>query len=195
MTQDSLDLLSQLERGDRRAIDALLEQNLNGLRTYVRLHSGPFLRQREASGDLVQSVCREVLSNLDRFRFPSEAGFRQWLYVTALRKIRRRYAYWGAQRRDAGREVELADDGLAGAYASLGTPSQVAVAHERIERIERAFDRLPENYRRAVVLARIVGLSTTELAARLGKTEGATRTLLSRATARLAELIDDSEPA
>ena len=102
MSDDSLDLLARLEAGDRDAVDALLRRNLPGLRTYVRLHSGPLLRAREASGDLVQSVCREVLTHLDRFRYPSEAGFRQWLFVTALRKIRRRYEYWGAQRRDAG---------------------------------------------------------------------------------------------
>ena len=195
MSDDSLDLLARLEAGDRDAVDALLRRNLPGLRTYVRLHSGPLLRAREASGDLVQSVCREVLTHLDRFRYPSEAGFRQWLFVTALRKIRRRYEYWGAQRRDAGREVALDDAAPAGdlahAYSALATPSQVAVAHEQVERIERAFDRLPDDYRDAVVLARIVGLSNAELAARLGRTEGATRTLLSRATARLAELLDE----
>jgi RNA polymerase sigma-70 factor (ECF subfamily) len=195
VSRDSLDLLARLKAGDREAIDALMRRNLTGLRSYVRLHSGPLLRAREASGDLVQSVCREVLEHMDRFRFPSEAGFRRWLYVTAMRKIRRRYEYWGAQRRDAGRDVHLdavAPGGdLTDAYAALGTPSQVAMANEGVERIERAFDRLPEAYREAIVLARIVGLSTPELSERLGRTEGATRTMLSRATARLAELLDE----
>ncbi len=193
---DSLELLARLREGDSDAIEALLERNLPGLRGYVRLHGGALLRSKESSTDLVQSVCREVLEHIDRFRYPSEAGFRQWLYVTAMRKIRRRYEYWGAQRRDAAREVPL-DDGassdLLDCYGSLCTPSQEAVAHEQVERIEAAFDRLPEDYREAIVLARVVGLSRAEIGERLGRSEGAVRTLLSRALARLAELLDEAE--
>ena len=49
---------------------------------------GPQLRAKESASDLVQSVCREVLGRLDRFQHGGEAGFRHWLYATALRKVR-----------------------------------------------------------------------------------------------------------
>ena len=65
------------------------------------------------------------------------------------------------------------------------------MAREELERIESAFDRLPEEYREVITLARIAGLSRAEIAERMGRREGAVRTLLSRALARLAELLDE----
>ena len=73
--------------GDRRAVQQLLERHLPSLRAYVRLRAGAVIPRHESGSDLVQSVCRDVLENLDRFRYPGEAAFRAWLYATALRKI------------------------------------------------------------------------------------------------------------
>jgi DNA-directed RNA polymerase specialized sigma24 family protein len=42
-----------------------------------------------------------------------------------------------------------------------------------------------------ISLARIVGLSHAEIAKEMGRSEGAVRTLLSRALARLATLLDE----
>ena len=193
---ESVELARRLADGDRSALDALLRRHLPGLRGYVRLHGGEFLRAREASVDLVQSVCREVLEHADNFRHPSEGAFRRWLFTTALRKIRHRYEYWGAQKRDAGREVPGGGEsgaGLVECYASFVTPSRDLEAREEVERIERAFDRLSERHREVIVLARVVGLSRREIGERMGSSEVAVRTLLSRAQARLAELLDEAD--
>ena len=48
----------------------------------------------------------------------------------------------------------------------------------------------PEHYREVIVLARIVGLPHGEIAARMERTEAATRNLLGRALTRLAEELD-----
>ena len=54
-----------------------------------------------------------------------------------------------------------------------------------------AFDRLPEAHREVIVLAKVMGLSRGEIAAQMGRTEIAVRTLLSRALAQLAgELVE-----
>lgn len=182
-------------------VGRLLEEHLPGLRAFVRLRSGPMLRRLEASTDLVQSVCREVLENADRFQHGGDAGFRRWLYRTALRKIADRYAFYRAQKRDVGREIaqpleadgSRTDASLVGAYASICSPSRAASAREQVERVERAFDRLPPAYRDAIVGAKLLGLTTKELAGQLGRTEAATRTVLCRAMARLIELLDEEE--
>jgi DNA-directed RNA polymerase specialized sigma24 family protein len=44
-----------------------------------------------------------------------------------------------------------------------------------------------------ISLAHIVGLSRAEIAERMGRTDGAVRTLLWRGLATLAELVDDRE--
>lgn len=169
-------------------VGALLEHHLPGLRAFVRLKSGPKLRDLEASTDLVQSVCLEVLEHADRFAHGGEVGFRNWLYRTALRKIADRYAFYQAKKRDVRRHA--GDAQLLDLYATVCTPSREVSAREEVERVERAFDRLSETHRDVLIGARILGLSHRDLAAQNGRTEAASRTLLFRATARLVELLD-----
>jgi RNA polymerase sigma-70 factor (ECF subfamily) len=189
-------LVERATRGDARAIESLLERNLPTLRAWVRLRCGPVLRARESSSDIVQSACREVLENLDRFRWNGEAGFRAWLYATAMRKIADRAEHWGAQKRDAAREVPLHAPGPDGdtqvldVYRSFCSPSAIATGRETMERIERAFERLTGDERDVIVLARIAGLSGPELAAELKCTEAAARQRLFRALARLSEALE-----
>lgn len=187
-------------RGERSAVDALLGRYLPELRAFVRLRAGPMVRARESSSDLVQSVCREVLQHIDRFQFPSEPAFKQWLYTTALRKILNRQEYYLAQKRDALREAPLdndrsSDERLMAAYRTFSTPSRQAMLREEMERIERAFESLPDEYREVITLAHIVGLSRAEIAQHMGKSEGAVRVLLHRALAKVSSLLGDSDAA
>jgi RNA polymerase sigma-70 factor (ECF subfamily) len=198
LVDEASDLITRVQAGDRQALEILLERHLPGLRGYVRLNSGRLLRAREASTDLVQSVCREILLHMERFQHPSEDGFRKWLYVTAMRKIKDRYQYYFAEKRDVGMEVPIASPGGAGAeegllscYVSFCTPSAECSAREEIERIELAFDALSEADRDLILLARVVGLSRAAIGERIGVSEGAVRTRLSRALARLAEILDE----
>jgi len=202
MSDASFDLLERMRDGDADAMEQLMGRHLAGLRAYVRVQGGPLIRSREESGDIVQSVCREVLTKLDRFKYPSEAGFKHWLYATALRKIRDRYDYYLAAKRDV--RLEIAPGGgraensdgsyspadLAQVYRSVCTPSRVASEREQVELIEQAFDKLPEHYREVIVQVRLLGLSRAEIARQSGRTEGAVNVLLCRASARLAGLLD-----
>jgi len=196
MEQDTASLVTEASRGSAPAVEALLERYLPGVRAYVRLRAGPTVRHRDSVSDIVQSACREILANVDRFQYGGEAGFKAWLYTTALRRIQKRHDYHRAQKRDVAREVAagpadtLAPDLLAH-YRTLTTPSAHAVAREETERIERAFDRLTEEQREVVIQSRLVGLGHKEIARALGKSEGATRVLLHRALVRLAEVLDE----
>jgi len=181
-------------------IEALLAEHLPGLRGFIRLRSGPMLRSLEETTDLVQSVCREILQHRDRFRFPDDDGFRRWLYTTALRKIGHRAKHYRAQKREAGRTISLEGAGapaeeLLNCYSRVCTPSQVVQAREQVSRIELAFDRLPDDYREVITLARIAGLSHAEIAVRMERSEAAVRTLLYRALERLSELLGEERDA
>ena len=63
------------------------------------------------------------------------------------------------------------------------------MGREDLERIERAFAELPEDYREVILLSRLVGLSHREIAEDWGRKEGAIRVLLHRALARLSVLL------
>jgi RNA polymerase sigma-70 factor (subfamily 1) len=205
MDQSSQDLVARSRAGDGVALDSLLARHLGALTGYLRVRCGPALREHESCSDLVQSVCREVLSDRGKFEFQGEPAFRCWLFEAAERKIKDRVRYWGREKRDPKRVHHLAsgsdskDASLLDGYARFCTPSQQAIAHEQVERIEKALALLPENYREAIVLSRIVGLSNEELAEKLGQSQACTRTLVSRGLAKLSTLLDldrsgDREP-
>ena len=198
MSEPSRELLESASQGDSIALDTLLERHLPGLRAYVRLRSDRLLRAKESESDLVQSVCREVLEHIDRYQYPSEAGFRQWLYRTAERKIIDRFRYYNAEKRSAAREVNgedlgLEDSRLVEAYGTLFTPSRDAVAREELRRVEEAFERLPPDYREIIVLARIVGLPHADIARQLSRTPSSVRNALYRGLALLSDHLAKEE--
>ena len=196
MTDDTLLLAQRAAAGDEQALATLLSHHLPAVRAFVRAHMGPQLRAHESSSDLVQSVCRELLTHQERFQYPGEQQFLAWLYTTARRKISNRVRDLGRDKRDARREIgglaESAMAELGAAYARVSSPSGRVLRAEEIARLEAAIDQLPEEQREVVTLAHIAGLSRAEIGAQMGKTEEAVRALLHRAKARLAILLEDA---
>jgi RNA polymerase sigma-70 factor (ECF subfamily) len=190
-------LVAAAQRREEGALESLVRSLLGDLRAFVRLKSDPRLRLRESCSDLVQSVCRELVADLDGFEDRGPGSFRAWLFTATLNKIRQKHEFWHAQKRDPRREVAgdaasaHAEDRL---YVSIcdfgGTPSEHAIAKEQAERIERAMDKLTAEQREVLLLARIVGLSCHEIAERTGKSEVAVRSLLSRGSLRLLAAIE-----
>ncbi|MBM4059878.1 MAG: sigma-70 family RNA polymerase sigma factor [Planctomycetes bacterium] len=165
-------------------VDVLVTRHLPALRAFVRLRMGRELRVREDSCDIVQSVAREVLAHADRFQHGGEAGFREWLFTTAHRKIVNRLEHWRADKRSDRRE---AGDVLPEELAAFGaSPSRHASVREELAAIEAAFDTLTQEQREVVTMSRLLGLPHGAIAARLGKSEVAVRKILSRGLARLA---------
>jgi RNA polymerase sigma-70 factor, ECF subfamily len=183
-------LVDRAGRGDSAAVQELVLAHLPRLRAFVRLRLGAGLRAKESASDLVQSVCRDVLENLEGFRWEGEAAFRAWLYTAASRKVADRAEFWGAQRRDPGREAPGGEDALLDVYRQSASPSQAAGSKEAVARIEAAFDALPPEYRDAVLYSRILGLPRPEVARRMGKSEDSVRHLLFRGLALLAKRLE-----
>ena len=65
------------------------------------------------------------------------------------------------------------------------TPSVLMSKGEQLDKLERAIDSLKPEYREVILLSRIEELSNKEIAARVGKSEGAVKMLLSRALVAL----------
>jgi RNA polymerase sigma-70 factor, ECF subfamily len=180
-------LIDSAQRGDDHAVRELLERHLSGVRAFVRLRMAPQLRAKESASDLVQSVCLELLRNLSRYRYRSDDNFKRWLYTTALRKLSNKVVHYRRERRDVRREQSV--ESLANEYRSFSTPSHAMMDREEIEQIERVFDTLPADYREVITLTRIVGLSHQEVAAMMGRTQTATRSLLVRALGTLTKAL------
>lgn len=189
--RDPSALVQEASRGDRQACEDLLQRYLPELRAFLRLRMGPRLRARETPDDLAQSVCREVLDRLTEFDYRGEPSFKHWLFTAALHKVQDKGRFYAAEKRDAGREWgPVSNPQLLSGYASLLSPSRVAIGREDVARVERAFDELPDDYREVITLHRLVGLGHEEIAARMGRSVEASRVLLHRALARLGRLLE-----
>jgi RNA polymerase sigma-70 factor, ECF subfamily len=195
-TEATADLVAAARRQDAGAVQQLLVRNLSGLEAFVRLRMGAALRELMTAPDLVQSVCREVLEDLGDFEFRGEAPFRHWLYVRAENKLREKARYHRAGKRDAGKAVSLPDATTAiTAYRTLCTPSKDLEVRDAMRRVEAAFDQLPDDYREAVTLHKLCGLSHAEIAERMNRSEGAVRNLVYRGISKLALLVDGGDTA
>ncbi|MEM7205471.1 MAG: sigma-70 family RNA polymerase sigma factor [Planctomycetota bacterium] len=190
--QDSL--VECAQAGDRRALEELLVQQLPSVEAFVRLRTGAALLAREQVEDIVQSVCREALGALSGFEFRGARAFRHWLCQQALHKVADKGRFYKQQRRDVGREVAAdGDDGqrLSQIYATMCTPSRVMQGKESNAALEAAFAQLPDDYREAITLTRIVGLPYEDVAEAMGRSLGATRNLVYRGIARLDRLLGE----
>lgn len=174
----------------------MFARNLHHVRAFVRLRIDALTRDNEAISDVVQSACREVLAN-ESFEFRGELAFRSYLCQAALHKIRDRRRHYLAKKRGAGavKPIDHGDSQLEQIYrTTMFDPARGVVRAEEIAQLEATFERLPEDYREALTLYRIVGLSVSDLARQLGRTEGAVKALLSRAMGRLSSLLTHPRP-
>lgn len=193
---DSRELVERAQTRDPGAIDALLERHLPALRAYVRMRAGPLVIRRESSDDLVQSVCVDLLEDLGDFDYRGEVEFRHWLFQRAFHKILERRDYYTAQKRDVRREQPAdsrAEVSRLEGYLSFCTPSREAIQRETLARVEAAIDALPEDYRTAIALHRLVGLTAREIGAQMNRSEGAARNLIYRGLARIGLALAEGE--
>ncbi len=173
--------LVEAARRDPAQFDALYRKYL------AQVYSFAFyeLRNHHAAEDATERVFMQALSGLPRFEergevdgSPEASTFRVWLFQIARNVVA------NERRRDRRRPVAPLEDA-----AELSGPDDVvdmAAAREAGSAAWQAVARLPEDRRRAVVLRFVDEMSTAEIAAVLGRSEGAVRVLLHRALRSVA---------
>jgi RNA polymerase sigma-70 factor (ECF subfamily) len=140
------------------------------------------LRDRHAAEDATEQVFLRALAALPRFEERGEGGsstFRVWLFRIA------RNVLANERRRRRRRPEEPLD--LALGAAAADDPAATVADRDDARRAWRAVERLPDERRRAIVLRFVHEMSTAEIAAILGRSEGAVRILIHRALAAVAK--------
>jgi RNA polymerase sigma-70 factor, ECF subfamily len=143
------------------------------------------LRAKGGASDLVQEALSAAHQARHQFHGHTLTELRAWLRVILLNELatfRRRYNTAG---RDVACEVPLAAADLGPGHDR--TLSDL-IHREDVGRLAAAVDRLPDEFRLAVVLRSEQGLSFAAIGERLGRTEEAARKLFTRALSRLRDL-------
>jgi RNA polymerase sigma-70 factor (ECF subfamily) len=175
-------LMERFQRGDVSAFEVLLHKYQAHVLALVRRYLG-------SRSPGVDDVAQEVFVRIYRSKHTYEprAKVGTWIYRvtvnTCLNEIRRLGA--DKNRRVAGFSAVFGEEGDADAEAL--TDRQAAAPSDRLEsgeieaRVREAVDALPEQQRLAVVLSRYHGLPYEEVAAAIGSTVPAVKSLLTRA--------------
>ncbi len=185
-----LELTSAASRPGRQdSIDAVLdriyERYVADVDRWVRRLVGP----REDVEDLVHEVFLVAVRRRGSFR--GEASVKTWLFRIAHHVVR------GRRRRDRVRRWLFARhaEALPAEHSAIVTPLEEIERREQIARLYAALDRVPDDYRTALILYEIEGLSGEQVAELVGVQLGTIWVRLHRGRARLLrELSQEDEP-
>jgi RNA polymerase sigma-70 factor (ECF subfamily) len=197
MTPNPDVLLREAQAGDATTLGRLLELYRRYLALLARVQIGQRLQGKVDASDLVQETFLEAHRNFPKFRGENEAQFVGWLrqiLATRLADLLRRYL--GTRGRDVRLEREL-EDALdcssvllaGGLIAGESSPSQQAARREQAVLLADALAQLPDDYREALVLRNLEGLTFPEVARRMGRSLDSVEKLWLRALARLRQVL------
>jgi RNA polymerase sigma-70 factor, ECF subfamily len=182
------DLLAALRRGDRHAV---LEGLMDRYRQKVLHLAVSILRDHALAEDMSQTVFVKVWQALPRF--DGRAALSTWLYtiarntcLTAVTRERRVVAL-----EDLPEVADDEDDPVAFGRPLAGSESAGQAAAEYD--VARLLEKLPEPYRRVVVLFYLEDRSCDEVGELLSMPTGTVKALLHRGRKKLAALAGESE--
>ena len=176
-------LIGRARAGSADALNALYTRCAGKLLPLIRLRMGRSLRTELESRDILQAVLLKSFERLGQFEGSGNTSLMAWLARIAENEIRDRADYQGRQRRDAARRVPIEEaDALPVAVRSALTQ---AILSEEAERLERAIDSLTDDHREIILLRQFEELTFPEIAARIGKSDDASRMMFARAMTAL----------
>ncbi len=176
-TQPALERLRTGGRADESALTALYEAHRAELLGFlVRM-----IHDREAAEELLQDAFIRLIRETRAGRMPDDP--RAWLYRVAANAAISRGRHGAVWTRLVPRLLD---------HRQPVSPEGEFLRTERDAAVHAAMAGLPSDARAALLLA-AQGFDGHEIAASIGKTEGATRTLMSRSRAQLRLVLEAAE--
>jgi RNA polymerase sigma-70 factor (ECF subfamily) len=174
-------LVMAYRNGDVRAFDELFARHYAGVRRFAGMMAGDEAAAEEIAQETFLAMTRSVE------RYQCQGHFRTWL----MRIVRNLCLNWieasrVRQRLRDGRDVDRLE-----VPSGDGGPLRTLECREDVERMTRAFSRLPERQREALLLHAIQEMSYQQVAEVLEIPINTVKTLIHRARANLSEAMAD----
>lgn len=187
-------LVERVRKGDQQAFSRLLEKYRYRLAVMIHCRMGGGLRRDADVDDILQETFLRAYRDIDGFDYKAPGSFMSWLARIAENVIVDAARSRNRLKR-AGEHVPFRSESNPGGPEPIDrhTPSRIFSENESLGRFVEMLARLPEDYRRVIVLAKVEGLSLSEVAQRLEKSNEATSLLLHRAIKRLRSLHEGCE--
>ena len=195
--QECQGLIAGARDGDRSAFEKLVEHYDSHVRSLISIELGERLGRRVEVDDLLQETFLRAFEAIEQFRGQTEGKFGSWLDTIARRVVQGEARRLKALKAGLDRNIPL-DRAAPGGENELPAPqavppSQALRREERFERLKKALNALPPDYREVIRLARLEGLPVKEVARRMHRSEKATSVLLVRAQLKLKTIFGDTE--
>jgi RNA polymerase sigma-70 factor (ECF subfamily) len=188
------DLIARIEQGDNSAFTPLFEKYQKRLALLIHYKLSQELRRLTEVEDALQETFLEAFRDIERFRYQKPGGFLSWLSRIADHVIADA-ARFHARRKRRAELVRFRSEGTPDGPepADSATPSRLLAEKESLQALIQKLDSLPEDYRRAILLAKVEGLSNAEMAERLDRSRESTALLLHRAIKRFRTIQEQDE--
>jgi RNA polymerase sigma-70 factor (ECF subfamily) len=200
-SSDTDRIIDRARAGDAAAVNDLFARHRERLRRMVQMRLDCRLHGRIDASDVIQEAHLEATRRMENYlREPGMPLFLWLRFLVGERLIILHRHHFGAQIRDARREVSLYRDALPEASSAalaaqlLGqntSPSEVVIRAERLLRLQEAINGLDPIDREVLSLRHFEQLSRTETAQVLGIEEAAASKRYFRALKRLKVLLTD----
>ncbi len=171
-------LIRQLQRGERGALDVLMERYQKKLARFIQFYTG----DESIVDDLVQETFVKVYFNAASFRFESQ--FNTWLFKIAINKCK------DHARKGGRRFISIDDETLANSAALISqdtSPEDAVAAKHTLEKLQDEIHRLPEKLKAALIAFAVEEQSQEECAKLLGTNAKTVETRVYRARKILAD--------
>lgn len=199
MAASETDLVARAIRGDSEALTDLLEQEGPAVRQRIESTLNSVWRSSFDPDDVMQVSYMEAFMQIGRFQPGGPGSFRAWLAHIAENNMRDAIkSLERAKRPDPRKRVHgpPGEQSFVALVELLGvtnsTPSQHAARREFRGAIDSALSRMPPDYSRVITLYDLEGRSPQEVAAIMGRSQGAVFMLRARAHDKLRELLGSS---
>lgn len=173
---DDARLVDAARRGDRNALEQLLQLHFDRVRALCHRVMANDADTDDATQEALLAICRGIT------RFDGRSSFSTWIYRVTTN------ACLDELRRIGRRPIAMADDTMPATAVSDRFADDIA---DRLE-VDRALAQLSPDFRAAVVLRDLCRLDYDEIALVLGIPPGTVRSRIARGRAHLARVVGDA---
>jgi RNA polymerase sigma-70 factor (ECF subfamily) len=190
----SFSLVDRVKNGDHAAFALLFEKYKRRLAVLIHYKLSPELRRFAEVDDVLQETLIEAYRDIDSFSYRKPGSLFTWLSRISDHVIADLARFHGRQKRHPADLIRFRSESNPEGPEPVDTrtPSRVLSEKEGVLALIERLNQLPEDYRQAILLSKVEGLSTEEVAARTGRSKEAVALLLHRAIKRFRSIQDSA---
>jgi len=200
MTRSESELVEALQSGETNCLAEYLNVCRNPLLSFILKNMSQSLRSKIEAEDIFQEVCSYAVQNVEEVDFGQQQPF-GWFCEIAKRRIVDTQRKFAAQKRSAHHEVGIFgrsgdQTGLVNMLvASITSPSAAFSRQQKEFKLLSAMEQLKPDQQEVLRLRYGLGMPSKQIAENIGKSDGATRVLITRSLKKLESILAETAQA